>query len=76
MFVVSLLFILKDSGKHFLLLILLSSRTDIDFRIMLVSMSAMSALATDSVSGLLSFRLGDMAVLSGVRNDVVDIGGG
>ena len=46
------------------------------FRIMLVSMSAMSALATGSVSGLLSFSLGDMAVLSGVRSDVVDIGGG
>ena len=43
---------------------------------MLVSMSATSALATGSVSGLLSFRVGDMAVLSGVRSYVVDIGGG
>ena len=40
---------------------------------MLVSMYA---LATGSVSGLLSFRLGDMVVLNGVWSDVDDIGGG
>ena len=40
-------------------------------------MSAAPTLATGLVSDLLSFRcLGDMAVLTGVWSDVVDIGGG
>ena len=40
-------------------------------------MFAVPALATGSVSDILSFRcLGDMAVFNGVWSDVVDIGGG
>ena len=57
------------------LVILLSS--NIICKIMLVSVFAVSAPATGSVSDLLSFRcLGDMVVLNGVWSDVVDIGGG
>ena len=59
------------------LVIQLSSSRDIICKIMLVSMSAVLAVATGSVSDQLSFRCsGDMAVLNGVWSDVVDIGGG